>query len=71
MGFKNSPQILQRIMNKIFGDKKGKGIEVYIDDICDTCAIRKAACRIGERNFKEVRGKQHDSKSREDSVEET
>ena len=33
MGFKNSPQILQRVMNKIFADHKGKGIEVYIDDI--------------------------------------
>ena len=29
MGFKNSPQIMQRVMNKILGDLKGKGVEVY------------------------------------------
>jgi hypothetical protein len=33
MGFKNSSQIMQRVMNKIFEDIKGKGIEVYIADI--------------------------------------
>jgi RNase H-like domain found in reverse transcriptase/Reverse transcriptase (RNA-dependent DNA polymerase)/Integrase core domain/Integrase zinc binding domain len=32
-GLKNSPQIMQRIMNTIFGDMKGMGVEVYIDDI--------------------------------------
>jgi hypothetical protein len=33
MGFKNSPQILQRVMNKILGDLKGNGVEEYIEDI--------------------------------------
>lgn len=33
MGFKNAPQILQRVLNKIFGDLKGKGVEIYMDDI--------------------------------------
>lgn len=33
MSFKSSPQILQRIMNKIFEDNIGKGIEVYMYDI--------------------------------------
>jgi hypothetical protein len=33
MGYKNSPQILQRIMGIIFSDMKGKGIEVYMVDI--------------------------------------
>ncbi len=33
MGFKNSPQIMQRVMSKILGNMKGKGVEVYMDDI--------------------------------------
>lgn len=33
MGFKNSPQILQRIMNTLLGDLRGKGVEAYMDDI--------------------------------------
>ena len=33
MGFKNAPQILQRVMNEILGDLYGKGVEVYMDDI--------------------------------------
>ena len=33
MGYKNSPQILQRIMDNIFRDLRGKGVEIYIDDI--------------------------------------
>ena len=33
MGFMNSPQILQRVMNTIFGDLRGKGVEAYMDDI--------------------------------------
>ena len=32
-GFKNAPMIFQRIMNKIFNDLIGHGIEVYMDDI--------------------------------------
>ena len=30
---KNSPQILQRIMERIFRDMKGKGVEIFLDDI--------------------------------------
>jgi len=30
---KSSPQILQRIMDNIFQDLKGKGVEIYMDDI--------------------------------------
>lgn len=33
MGYKNSPQILQRIMDRIFSDLKGKGVDIYMDDI--------------------------------------
>lgn len=33
MGFKNSPQMLQRVMNVILGDLGGKGVEAYMDDI--------------------------------------
>lgn len=33
MGFKNSPQILQRIMNNILNVVRVNGIEVYIDGI--------------------------------------
>ena len=32
MGYKNSPQILQRIMDRIFRDLKGKGVEIYMDE---------------------------------------
>lgn len=30
MGYKNTPQILQRNMDDIFRDLKGKGVERYI-----------------------------------------
>lgn len=33
MGYKNSPMILQRIMEKILDDLLGKGVRVYLDDI--------------------------------------
>lgn len=33
MGFKNSPQILQRVIYKTFEDKKGLGVEIYMGDI--------------------------------------
>ena len=33
MGFKNSRQILQRVMNEIFGDLGGGGVDVYMEDI--------------------------------------
>jgi hypothetical protein len=33
IGYKNSSQILQRIMGNIFRDLKGKGVEIYMDDI--------------------------------------
>ncbi|KAF9758262.1 Retrovirus-related Pol polyprotein from transposon [Nosema granulosis] len=33
MGYKNSPQILQRIMDQSFRSLKGKGVEIYMDDI--------------------------------------
>ena len=33
MGFKNSPQILQRTMDKIFEEYRSNGVEVYMDDI--------------------------------------
>ncbi|KAF9742483.1 Retrovirus-related Pol polyprotein from transposon gypsy, partial [Nosema granulosis] len=31
MGFKNAPQIMQRTMNRILDDWRGKGVEVYMD----------------------------------------
>ena len=33
MGYKNSPQILQRTMDRIFRDLIGKGVQIYMDDI--------------------------------------
>ncbi|MEG2848585.1 MAG: reverse transcriptase family protein, partial [Bacilli bacterium] len=33
MGFKNSPQILQRTMNKVLDDLIGNGVGVYMDDL--------------------------------------
>lgn len=33
MGFKNGPQIMQRIMNEVFLELRGKGIMIYLDDI--------------------------------------
>jgi len=33
MGFKNAPQIMQRVMNRIFDDMRRKGVMVYMDDI--------------------------------------
>lgn len=33
MGYKNAPQIMQRVMNSIFAGIRGKGVEVYMDDI--------------------------------------
>lgn len=32
-GFKNSPQILQRVMNSILSEFRGNGVEVYMDYI--------------------------------------
>lgn len=33
MGYKNSPQILQRVINKVLEGELGKGVEAYLDDI--------------------------------------
>jgi hypothetical protein len=33
MGFKNAPQIMQRTMNNILDDLRGRGVEVYMDDV--------------------------------------
>ncbi|KAF9758257.1 Retrovirus-related Pol polyprotein from transposon gypsy [Nosema granulosis] len=33
MGFKNSPQIMQKTMNGILEEFRGKGVEVYMDDV--------------------------------------
>ncbi|KAF9758207.1 Retrovirus-related Pol polyprotein from transposon, partial [Nosema granulosis] len=33
MGFKNSPHIMQRVMNNVLDEYRGKGVEVYMDDI--------------------------------------
>lgn len=33
MGYKNSPQIFKRVMDRIFRDMKSKGVEIYMDDI--------------------------------------
>lgn len=33
MGFKNAPQIMQRVMNRVFEDLIGRGVAVYMDDI--------------------------------------
>ncbi|WUR04703.1 reverse transcriptase domain-containing protein [Vairimorpha necatrix] len=41
MGYKNYPQILQRIMNKLFARHLRKGIEVYMDDIVIHAATRE------------------------------
>jgi hypothetical protein len=46
MGYKNSPQILQRIMDTIFRDIKGKGVEIYMDDIVIYAKTRKEHDRL-------------------------
>jgi hypothetical protein len=33
MGFKNAPHIMQRVMNNVLDEFRGKGVEVYMDDI--------------------------------------
>lgn len=33
MGFKNSPMIMQKVMNRIFGDIIAKSLMIYLDDI--------------------------------------
>ncbi|KAF9761623.1 Polyprotein P3 [Nosema granulosis] len=33
MGLKNSPHIMQRVMNNVLDEFRGKGVEVYMDDI--------------------------------------
>ncbi|KAF9761710.1 Retrovirus-related Pol polyprotein from transposon [Nosema granulosis] len=33
MGFKNLPHIIQRVMNNVLDYLRGKGVEVYMDDI--------------------------------------
>ena len=53
MGCKNSPQILQRIMDNIFRDFKGKGVEIYMDDI----VIYSSNIEEYDRLFREVPGK--------------
>jgi len=54
MGFKNSPQILQRIMNEILGELRGKGVEVYIDDIVIHANERKEHDRLVEEVIKRL-----------------
>jgi hypothetical protein len=46
MGYKNSPQISQRIMDTIFRDIKGKGVEIYMDDIVIYAKTRKEHDRL-------------------------
>ncbi|KAF9756151.1 Retrovirus-related Pol polyprotein from transposon 17.6, partial [Nosema granulosis] len=33
MGYKNSPHIMQRVMNNVLDELRGKGVEIYMDDI--------------------------------------
>lgn len=53
MGFKNAPQILQRVMTKILDDEIGKGVSVYMDDVI-ICG--KTRCQHDEL-LKKVLGK--------------
>lgn len=41
MGYKNSPMILQRILNNLFMEYLGKGIDVYLDDIIIYASTKK------------------------------
>ncbi|KAF7686093.1 hypothetical protein CDIK_3160 [Cucumispora dikerogammari] len=60
MGFKNSPIIMQKVMNKIFDDLRGNGVLFYLDDILIYAKNRtehiklvdKVIRRLGENNFK-------------------
>jgi hypothetical protein len=60
MGFKNSPQILQRIMDKMFRDLRGKEVEIYMDDIVMYSKnlrehdelVRKVLGKLREKNMK-------------------
>lgn len=41
MGYKNSPAIFQRLMDKVLGEEIGKSCYVYVDDILVTGKSRK------------------------------
>lgn len=53
MGFKNSPQILQRVMNRVLEGLRGNGVEVYMDDI----VVQAEMAYEHERLVKEVFGR--------------
>jgi Reverse transcriptase (RNA-dependent DNA polymerase) len=65
MGYKNSPHILQRVMNRMLGDLKGKGVEVYMDDIVVHAReeeehdglLRELLTRLEENNMRVNPGK--------------
>ncbi|KAF9750338.1 Retrovirus-related Pol polyprotein from transposon, partial [Nosema granulosis] len=52
MGYKNSPHVLQRVMDKIFEDYRGKGIEIYMDDIVIHSESRKGHDKLVEEVFR-------------------
>jgi len=54
MGYKNAPQIFQRVMNKVLGDMKGKGVEIYIDDIVVHAQDAKRHDELVERVLKRL-----------------
>lgn len=56
MGFKNSPRILQRIMNRILGDFIRKGVEVYLDDIVIHAASREDHDKLISMVFSKLQG---------------
>ncbi|KAF9760811.1 Retrovirus-related Pol polyprotein from transposon opus, partial [Nosema granulosis] len=56
MGFKNSPHIMQRVMNRVLDELRGKGVEVYMDDIVVHAKDYEVHDRVLEsviRKFKE------------------
>lgn len=60
MGFKNHAQILQRTIDKIFRDMKGKGVEIHMDDIVvysrnireHSIVLREVLKRLRENNMR-------------------
>lgn len=58
MGFKNSPQILQRIMCKVLEKELRKGVSVYMDDVVIYSSSRKEHDIFGKKCSCKIHRKQ-------------
>jgi hypothetical protein len=55
MGFKNAPQILQRVMTKILHEFRNKGVEIYMDDIVVHAKTKDAHNKLVRGVFEKLR----------------